>query len=152
MVNPSGEAPPRREPLPGHGPCFVCGRDNPKGMGLVWYEEDDRVYSEFTLGRAAQGPPGYVHGGATAAIIDEGMGKAVWHSGLQVLLATMTINYLQPAPLDVPLRVEAWVERTEGRKAHAAGRVLLADGTAAVEGTGLYIHVPRFFEGKVAYT
>ena len=49
--------------LPEHGSCFICGSQNPKGLGLVWYAQagaapirsDDAielpnilVYSEFS--------------------------------------------------------------------------------------------------------
>lgn len=133
--------------LPGHGPCFVCGTDNPRRMGLLWHEHGNRVVSSFVLDLAAQGPPGYVHGGATAAIIDEAMGKIVWRSGHQVLLAHMELDYRRPTPLDVPLRCEAWIDHVAGKKVYARGHVLLADGSVAVEGTGLYLHVPQFFHG-----
>lgn len=138
-------------PLPTHGSCFVCGDENPAGMRLAWHERDGGVVSEFSLGIAYQGPPRHVHGGATAAVLDEGMGKAVWLSGMQVVLATMTVDYRKPVTLGTPLRVECVVERVEGRKAYAAGRVVLPDGTVAVEATGLYLHVPAFFEGVPNY-
>lgn len=137
-------------PIPSHGYCYICGPENPSGLGLVWYEAEGKVHSDFTLGREQQGPPGHVHGGATAAILDEGMGKAVWRAGLQVLAASMTVNWRRPAPLGVPLRAEAEVERVEGRKAYTTGRLLLPDGEVAAEATGLYVHVPGFFEETIA--
>lgn len=134
-------------PLPGHGPCYICGDDNPAGLGLQWYADGNLVYSEFRLSLGQQGPPGHVHGGASAAILDEAMGKAVWRAGLEVLLANLNLNYRLPAPLGVALRCEARVERSEGRKAWAKGRILLPDGGVAVEGVGLYVRVPHFFAG-----
>ena len=145
----SEHTPPR--PLPGHGPCYICGDENPEGLGTRWYAEGERIISEFTLGLGQQGPPGHVHGGASAAIIDEAMGKVVWRSGLQVLLRHMSLDYHRPIPLGTPLRCEAWLERTEGRKAFAKGRLVLPDGAVAVEGTGLYVHVPAFFGGDAGF-
>jgi len=92
-----------------------------------------------------------VHGGASAAILDEAMGKVVWLAGLQVVLATMTVDYAQPTPLGVRARAEAWIERVEGRKAYAAAHLLLPDGSVVVRATGLYIDVPAFFHGRHAY-
>ena len=138
------------ERLPEHGSCFICGTQNPKNMGLVWYVQQDAgqilVFSEFEFTLAEQGPPGHAHGGASAAVIDEAMGAAVWRSGLEVVLANMNLNYHLPLPLHVPLRVEAWLERFEGRKAYAEGRlVLMEGGETAVSGAGLYIHAPHLF-------
>ena len=61
--------------LPEHGWCFVCGSENPHGIGLtLWVDDDGILTSEFTLNDAQQGPPSYAHGGASAAILDEAMG------------------------------------------------------------------------------
>lgn len=142
--DPSGEA----LELPGHGYCYICGPENPRGMGLVWYErERGRVHSEFTLSRDYQGPPGHVHGGASAAVLDEGMGKAVWRAGHQVLAANLNVDYRKPLPLGAPLRCEAWVERVEGRKVYARSVITLPGDVIAVESTGLYVSVPDFFQG-----
>ncbi|MCB8967119.1 MAG: PaaI family thioesterase [Ardenticatenaceae bacterium] len=137
-------------PLPEHGSCFICGRENPKGMGLVWYtQRDDEhglvAFSDFQFTLAEQGPPGFTHGGASAAVIDEVMGAVVWRSGLKVVLANLNLDYRHPVPLHTPLRAEGWVERTEGRKAWAFGRLVLPGGETAVSGTGLYIHAPHLF-------
>lgn len=136
--------------LPEHGSCFICGAQNPKGMGLVWYVQPDvkqiLVYSEFEFTLSEQGPPGFAHGGASSAVIDEAMGAAVWRSGLKVVLAKMNLNYHLPVPLVAPVRVEGWLERFEGQKAYAQGRiVLMEEGETAVSGTGLYIHAPHLF-------
>ncbi len=152
---------PAASPLPEHGSCFVCGTENEKGMGVVWCVQktaislDDekpllpgavRIFAEFEFDEAQQGPPGHAHGGASAAVIDEAMGAAVWQSGLQALLANLNLNYRLPIPLHTPLRAEAWLEKLEGRKAHAVGRILVGD-RVAVEATGLYVHIPTFFGG-----
>ena len=83
--------------LPEHGSCFICGSQNPKGMGLVWYARPDEahelvVFTDFSFGLSEQGPPGHTHGGASAAVIDEVMGAVVWRSGLKVVLANLNLR------------------------------------------------------------
>ncbi len=149
--------------LPSHGYCFVCGDENPHGIGLTWLAsfkqetpEENGLFppgsvlisSEFHFDRAQQGPPGHAHGGASAAVIDEAMGASVWQSGYRALLAHYELDYRLPVPLNEPLRVEAGVEKVDGRKVYARGRILLPDGRAAVEGSGLYLHIPDFFEAN----
>jgi len=144
------------EQLPEHGSCFICGAENPKSMGLAWFlthtnpavqqaANDLLVFSEFRFSMAEQGPPGYAHGGASAAVLDEAMGAVVWRSGLQVVLANMNLDYRRPVPLGETVRVEAWLEGTEGKKAFAAARLVLASGQMAVQARGLYIHAPAIF-------
>lgn len=139
--------------LPEHGPCFVCGQQNPNSMGITWYTRPDPqrgliLFSNFTFSLAQQGPPSHAHGGASAAVLDEAMGAVCWQSGLQVLLANLNLNYHHPVPLDTMLQLEAWVDRVAGRKAFAQGHLLLPSGQTAVSGTGLYIHSPQLFNGS----
>ena len=146
--------------LPSHGWCFVCGDENPHGIGIKWQAffrektpdaaghfaaDSVLISSDFQFELAQQGPPGHVHGGASAAVIDEAMGASVWQSGYQALLAHYELDYILPVPLQTPVRVVAWVEKIEDRKVYARGQLLLADGRVAVKGKGLYLHIPNFF-------
>lgn len=128
-----------RQKLPEHGSCFVCGTQNPHGIGLTWWAEDGFITAEFTLTDAQQGPPDHAHGGASAAILDEAMGAAVWAAGLRVVAVNLEINYRRPVPLGQRAEVRARVSRHTARKAWARGEIILPDGTVAVEGRGIYV-------------
>lgn len=133
--------------LPEHGSCFVCGSDNPHSISLTWYTyENGMIFSEFTLTEAQQGPPGHAHGGASAAILDEAMGAAVWRAGYNVAVVNLEINYHLPLPLGQPLKLEAHLARQEGRKVFASGEIRLPDETVAVSGRGIYVEAPQLFE------
>jgi acyl-coenzyme A thioesterase PaaI-like protein len=133
--------------IPEHGVCLVCGSSNLHGMGLSWYaEQDGSIHSEFTLGEAQQGPPGLVHGGASAAILDEAMGVAVWRAGFDVAVVKLEINYRQPLPLHQALICEARFVRHQARKIYAQGEICLPDGSLAVSGKGLYVEAPELFK------
>ena len=139
--------------LPEHGLCFVCGQQNPNGMGITWYTRPDDqhglvLFSDFAFTLTQQGPPGHAHGGASAAVLDEAMGAVCWQTGLQVLLANRNLDYHLPVPLGTTMRLEAWVDRVAGRKAFAKSHLLLPTGETAVSGTGLYIHSPALFDGS----
>lgn len=123
--------------------CFVCGSENPSGMGVRWYvREDESIWGKVTLGERQQGPPGHAHGGATAALLDEAMGGAIWHAGYMVMSVNLSVNYRRPVPLGAALEVSGRFVRQEGRKIHAIGQVQLSDGSVAVEATGMYVEVP----------
>lgn len=130
-----------------HGICYVCGSSNPDGIGLNWYSDDkNTIYSDFKLDASQQGPPGYAHGGASAAIMDEAMGAAIWRSGFNVAVVNLELNYKHPLPLGQPLKIEARFTEREGRKIYATGEIRLTDGTLAVSGAGIYIEAPYLFE------
>ena len=136
--------------LPYHGWCFVCGDENPHSIGITMFVDDDGILtSEFTMGNRHQGPPGYAHGGASAAILDEVMGLVVWAAGYKVLAANINVNYRKPLPLHVPLLAEACISEVSGRKIISEGKILLPDSTVAVEGSGVYVIAKHFFENSL---
>ena len=132
--------------IPYHGSCFVCGTDNPYGIGITMFVDDDGVLtSEFTLNEAHQGPPGHTHGGASAAILDEIMGLVVWAAGHKVVAANININYRKMLPLHQPLFAEARITQVSERKIISEGEIKLADSTVAVSGSGVYVIAPHLF-------
>jgi uncharacterized protein (TIGR00369 family) len=133
--------------LPEHGPCFVCGTANPRSIGITWFLNDDgSVYTEFTFDLSQQGPPEHVHGGASAAVLDEAMGAAVWRAGYSVAAVNLEINYKQPVPLGVKITIEARVSKVLPRKVFTSGEMRLPDGAVAVTGRGIYVPAPHLFE------
>ncbi|MCA1900186.1 MAG: PaaI family thioesterase [Chloroflexi bacterium] len=136
-----------KKQLPYHGWCFVCGNENPHSIGLTWFVDDNGVMTaEFALNEAQQGPPGYAHGGASAAILDEAMGLVVWAAGHKVAAVNLEINYHKPLPLRQPLSLEARITQMDERKIFSTGEIKLADSTVAVSGRGIYVAAPKLFE------
>ena len=132
--------------LPEHGRCFVCGNENESSIGIQWYvREDNSIFGEITLTDQQQGPPGHAHGGASAALLDEAMGAAVWLAGHMVLAANLNVNYRRPIPLHVPIKITAWVSSQERRKVFSEGRIQLTDGTVLVEASGIFVEVKEMF-------
>ena len=62
----------------------AVGRHNPVAPVITTEHRDGRLFSEFTLGAAYEGPPGLVHGGISALVLDHLLGEAatvaVWSS------------------------------------------------------------------------
>ena len=135
------------KPIPYHCPCYVCGTQNPHGIGLTWYaKEDGSIFSEFTLTIKQQGPRGHIHGGASAAVLDEVIGVAIWRAGYNVAVVNMDINFRQAIPVNTTVTVEARMTGKEGRKVFGTGEIYLPDGSVAVSCTGIYVEAPHLFE------
>lgn len=109
----------------------------------MWVEPDDTVFTRLALQAEQGGPPGHVHGGVLASLLDEVMGAAVMVRGRKILAANLNINYRQPVPLGVEILVRGHWERAEGRKHYARGAIYLPDGSIATEGTGLFVEGAR---------
>ena len=62
--------------------CFGCGAANPIGLHLEFARsEDGSVVCMKTVSDTFEGPPGYVHGGIIATMLDETMSKTVRAQG-----------------------------------------------------------------------
>nr|WP_090344326.1 PaaI family thioesterase [Mycolicibacterium malmesburyense]CRL75761.1 aromatic compounds catabolism protein [Mycolicibacterium malmesburyense] len=105
---------------------------------VIHHEDDGRCWSEFTLSGAYEGPPGWVHGGICALVLDHLLGEAASEALTQPkFTGTISLRYLRGTPLG-PLRAEAFVERIEGVKTFARGYLLDAEGPT-VEAEGVFI-------------
>ena len=133
--------------LPDHGSCFVCGKSNPKSIGIAWQlMAGNHIFASFEFSDFQQGPPGFVHGGASAAVMDEAMGLAVFHSGYKVVTANLSIEYRKPIPLGKPVRIQAVMSGKTERRILALGEIRLPDGTVAVSAQGNYAEANHFFD------
>jgi uncharacterized protein (TIGR00369 family) len=122
--------------------CFGCGKANPGGLHLEFQLADDQSVVSFALiPDGFEGPPGYLHGGIIATLLDEAMSKAVRASGFIAMTRHMEVDYLRPVPSGASLRLEGRVTGQEGRKHWVEARILDAEGTALAQGKGLFIEV-----------
>jgi acyl-coenzyme A thioesterase PaaI-like protein len=120
----------------------VIGTRNPVAPPLVISSADDGgMFADFHLGAAYEGPPGHVHGGVAALILDHILGEVASPLTSPRLTGTITMRYLRMTPLG-NLRAEAHIVRTDGFKTFAAGHLADQDGVA-VEAEGVFI-APRW--------
>lgn len=94
-----------------------------------------------TLARTHQGPPGYVHGGIIATMLDEAMAKLNYPLGVTAMTRNLEVDYLRPAPIDMELTIVARHIRREGRKIFHSAQVLGHTGKVLAEAKGLFIVV-----------
>ena len=124
----------------------ISGPYNPLAAPVAMSMEDGKAIGTVRFGLAYEGPPGGVHGGVVAAVWDQVLAFACMLRGTPGHTATFSTHYRAITPLHEPLRFEAWVERTEGRRVHARGHCHAGD-TLVSEADGVFI---RFRDGFVA--
>jgi uncharacterized protein (TIGR00369 family) len=135
------------EKLQDHGSCFVCGTTNPHAIGVEWYLDDDKnIEANFVFTGRHQGPPGYVHGGASAAVLDEAMGLAIWQAGYRAVTVKLMIDYRQPVPLGELIRIRGAMRGKTERRIETSGEILLPDGSVAVFAKGIYANGAHFLD------
>lgn len=119
----------------------VIGLRNPFAPPLVINRDendpDGVVYTDFHLGAAYEGPPGHVHGGVAALVLDHLLGEAAANAAKPRLTGTITLRYLRTTRLG-NLHAEARIDRTEGVKAFAVGHLADEEGIT-VHAEGVFI-------------
>ena len=126
----------------------VMGLRNPIAPPLHIHSDGaGRAWSDFHLGAAYEGPPGLVHGGVVALVLDQMLGQAAGAGGRPGMTGTLTIVYRQGTPLG-DLKAEAWIDRAEGIKTWAKGHIIGPDGVTA-EAEGVFI-LPKWARERIA--
>lgn len=100
---------------------------------------DGTARCEYTLTAVYEGPPGFVHGGISALVLDQLLGAAALANGTPGMTATLEMRYRRPTPHGVALTAEAKVVRVEGRKTFVEARINGPDGRTTVEATGMFV-------------
>lgn len=120
----------------------VVGKRNAIAPPLeIVHDPSGVVHADVVLGAAYEGPPGLVHGGVSALLLDQVMGETASAMTRVAMTGTLTMRYRRGTPLG-PLRIEGRIDREEGRKIHVVAHVADAEGPT-VEAEGVFI-VPRW--------
>ncbi len=130
------------EQQPDSNACFVCGKQNPHGLKLDFFEVDGRVETTFTAGVEHQGWPGFVHGGILFTVLDETIGRVGFTVNAYTMTGRIEIRYRNPAPINTPIRCVGTLVRDRGRALELQGFAQLPDGTIVAEASGVYMRVP----------
>ena len=138
---------PLRRKQPNSLHCFACGIENSVGLQIHFYDNGkDEVVANYTVPEDYQGYPGIVHGGITATILDELVGRAAMaenHNQFMVS-AKLSIRYRNPIPTGQPLHLMGKVLRRRGRIAISRSEIRLPDGTVGAEAEATLVRLDEF--------
>lgn len=126
------------EPFPSPDGTFLAEHNH---VELAYFRKpgEPTLFAKAWFGSKTMGPPGHVHGGAMAAVLDEAMGAAAWMNGHKSLAATIRITFVSMLPIETETTVEATIDRIEGRKVHVKADIRNPSGQRVAEGSGLFI-------------
>jgi uncharacterized protein (TIGR00369 family) len=123
--------------------CLVCGIENDFGLHTKFYETKEKeLVAIFTPHDKLQSYPGVLHGGISATILDETIGRAIMmHYGQESFGVTIELNvkYKKPVPLGVELKAIGRITNDKGRIFEGTGELLLPNGEVAVSAEGKYM-------------
>jgi|JI10StandDraft_1071094.scaffolds.fasta_scaffold1117217_1 acyl-coenzyme A thioesterase PaaI-like protein len=123
---------------------IFTGRSTPISPPMDVWLDGDRVRGKANLGLTFQGPPGRVHGGVLAAMLDVLLAKTQDLSGTMGVTGTLNIRFIRATPLKTDIDMEARILRIEGRKLYCEGRFFV-NGEATVHAEGIWIAMRETF-------
>lgn len=124
----------RREDLPGRGHALLLPM-------VVDEATEDVVRGRVVFRPFHLGGNGAAHGGTVPLLFDEVVGRLASAGGPRpARTAYLTVNYRAITPIGVELQIEATVDRREGRKRFASGRLYDGDRLLA-DADGLFVEL-----------
>jgi uncharacterized protein (TIGR00369 family) len=134
--------------------CFVCGRKNPAGLYMQFYDNgNNEVCSDYTVASRYQSYPGIVHGGILASMLDEVVGRVAIIGDHHHFMVSVRLEvvYRHPVPIETPLKIRGRIVRLGGRLGKAQGEIILPDGRVACEAAITLADIPAEILSKSSY-
>ena len=123
--------------------CLVCGVDNEFGLKTLFYETDEsELIAVFTPLPEHQSYPNVTHGGISAAILDEVIGRAIMmttDSNTFGVTIELKVRYKKPVPHGVELKAIGRITNERSRTFEGTGELYLPNGDVAIEAEGKYM-------------
>ena len=131
---------------------ITCGKNNPGSLRCDFYDlENGEVATFFTPKQIHEGHTGIMHGGLSAAVLDEAMGRATIHrtaSGEEQWLpkyvtAEMTTKYIKPILIGSKMMVYGRVDKIEGKCCFTSAEITNYEGELMATASGVYVRVDK---------
>ena len=120
----------------------MAGRSHPCSPDLTWHAEAHQIRGTVTFSQAFEGPPGHVHGGWVAGILDHLMGMTHVHMGQPGMTSGLTVRYLKPTPLRQIIAISAVAEELDERRTQVNAEMRCGE-TITATATAIFVRVDR---------
>ena len=106
--------------------CFVCGRDNPRGLKIKvkYFPDELAAETRLALPREYQGWANVIHGGILSTLLDEMMAHAVWRFAGPGVTLSMEVRFHHPLKPDETIRVKGVLAPGNSRRRSAEARII----------------------------
>lgn len=131
---------------------ITCGKNNPASLKCDFYDlENGETVTFFVPEEIHEGHTGIMHGGISAAVLDEVMGRATIHRTTsreeewlpKYVTAEMTTKYLKPIHIGQKMFVYGRVDRIEGRCCFTSSEITDEEGEVMATATGVYVRIDK---------
>lgn len=122
------------------GTCFACGPNNPFGLQMTFYKDENTILSWPNVPRQLCGWQNILHGGIISTILDEVMSWAAHHLIKKLILTrSITVDFLQPLYVETDIRAEGWISHLNSdRQAILEARLVNTSEKICAKATGSF--------------
>jgi acyl-coenzyme A thioesterase PaaI-like protein len=105
--------------------CFVCGRDNPRGLRIKvkYFPDEMAAETQLALAKEYQGWADVIHGGILSTLLDEMMAHAVWRFAGAGVTLSMEVRFHHPLKPDEAIRVRGVLAPGNSRRRTAEAQI-----------------------------
>ena len=126
--------------LPYSSWCYVCGKDNPKGLRVKFNWDGERVWASFCPEESFQGYIGVTHGGVLSTLLDECMGWApILETKRMCKTAELRLRFHNTVAPGQTVIVSGWITRISKRLYETQGEVRDENDILYVSAMGKYV-------------
>ncbi len=120
--------------------CFACGPDNPIGLHMTFFRDDNTVFSCLKVPRKLCGWQNILHGGFISTVLDEVMSWTAHHLIKKLILTrSITVDFLHPLYVETDIRAEGWINRLNSeREAILEARLVNSAEKICARATGTF--------------
>ena len=120
----------------------VGGRSHPCSPELRWQEASNRITGTVKFSQAFEGPPGHVHGGWVAGVLDHLMGMTHVRTGHPGMRGGLSVRYLKPTPLNQVIEVSAQATELDDKRTEVKAEMRFGETTTA-KAEAIFVRVDR---------
>lgn len=120
----------------------VGGRSHPCSPELRWQEASNRITGTVKFSQAFEGPPGHVHGGWVAGVLDHLMGMTHVRTGHPGMTGGLSVRYLKPTPLNQVIEVSAQATELDDKRTEVKAEMRFGETTTA-KAEAIFVRVDR---------
>lgn len=96
------------------------------------------MLTRVTFFPISEGPPGHVHGGASAGLLDEVLGVAVWHGQYASVTQNLSLHYGRALPLNQVAYVMTEIKNVSEKTVIVEGTIYDQEKTPYVSAQGAF--------------
>ena len=120
----------------------VGGRSHPCSPELRWQEAPNQIMGTVRFSQAFEGPPGHVHGGWVAGVLDHLMGMTHVRTGYPGMTGGLSVRYLKPTPLNEAIEVSAQATELDDKRTEVKAEMRFGETTTATA-EAIFVRVDR---------